>query len=224
MKKKLSMLVAVWLFAMLPQGGVKAQDPITLIIKEGITKVIKAVDLQIQRFQNETIWLQNAQKSLENTMSKVKLDEIRSWVAQQKEIYAAYFDELQRVKTAIAYYHRVKDILELQKAMLRDHKTAYRAIKSDAHFTQEEVQYMKGVFEALLTGCTQNLELLSLVIESFQLEMSDAARLRMIDEVAQNMQTHYNDLKSFAHQNMQLSLSRAKDVQEVTFIKALYGL
>ena len=41
-----------------------AQDPITLIIKEGITKVIVAVDLKIQRLQNETIWLQNAQKTL----------------------------------------------------------------------------------------------------------------------------------------------------------------
>ena len=29
-----------------------AQDPITLIIKEGITKVIVAVDLKIQRLQN----------------------------------------------------------------------------------------------------------------------------------------------------------------------------
>ena len=53
-----------------------AQDPISVIIKEGIKKVIVAVDLKIQRLQNKTIWLQNAQKTIENTMSKLKLDQI----------------------------------------------------------------------------------------------------------------------------------------------------
>jgi hypothetical protein len=38
-----------------------AQLPIAQIIKEGIKKVIIAVDLKIQRLQTKTIWLQNAQ-------------------------------------------------------------------------------------------------------------------------------------------------------------------
>src|SRR5450631_3079284 len=56
--------------------GACAQDPIT-IIKEGVTKVIKAVDLQVQRIQTATIGLQEVQKEVENTMSALRLDEIR---------------------------------------------------------------------------------------------------------------------------------------------------
>src|SRR5450759_1785832 len=68
------------------------------IIKAGVKKVIKAVDLKIQRLQNKTIWLQNAQKTLENKMSELKLTQIGDWVQKQKTLYADYFDELWKVK------------------------------------------------------------------------------------------------------------------------------
>ena len=70
--KKLLLCMSFFLIEM----AACAQDPITLIIKEGIKKVIVAVDLKIQRLQTKTIWLQNAQKVIENAMSKLKLNQI----------------------------------------------------------------------------------------------------------------------------------------------------
>ena len=60
MKKVVATVVLVVCCMFLPIQKVNAQHPITLIIKEAITKVIKAVDLKIQRLQNKTVWLQNA--------------------------------------------------------------------------------------------------------------------------------------------------------------------
>ena len=71
---------------------------------KAIKKVIKAVDLQIQRLQNKTIWLQNAQKTLENKMAKLKLEEISDWVEKQRKLYDDYFQELWKVKSALTYY------------------------------------------------------------------------------------------------------------------------
>jgi glutamate racemase len=65
----------------------QAQIPVLEIIKAGVTKAIKAVDLKIQRLQNKTIWLQNAQKTMENAMSKLKLTEIGDWVEKQRKLY-----------------------------------------------------------------------------------------------------------------------------------------
>jgi hypothetical protein len=62
--KKLLVCMVIVLMSIAPET--KAQDPITLIIKQGIKKVIIAVDLKIQRLQTKTIWLQNAQKVVEN--------------------------------------------------------------------------------------------------------------------------------------------------------------
>ena len=90
--KKLFILAGIILSVSLaPVQQVKAQIPILDIIKAAVKKVVRAADLKIQRLQNKTIWLQNAQKTLENKMSKLKLTEISDWSKKQKELYAKYF-------------------------------------------------------------------------------------------------------------------------------------
>ena len=104
MKKLLNIAGIILLISLAPVQHTEAQIPIYDIIKAAVKKVIKAVDLKIQRLQNKTIWLQNAQKTLENQMSKLKLKEIGDWANKQKELYAKYFDELSKVKNAIGTY------------------------------------------------------------------------------------------------------------------------
>src|SRR5471030_2764963 len=83
-------LSAMTLFVCLPQGA-DAQFIIADVIKAAITKVIKAIDLEVQRMQNQTIWLQNAQKALENQLSKLKLTEISNWSQKQKDLFSSYY-------------------------------------------------------------------------------------------------------------------------------------
>ena len=57
------MIVLCGLFSIAPTQRSSAADPILEVIKQAVIKVIKAVDLMIQRLQNVTIALQNAQSS-----------------------------------------------------------------------------------------------------------------------------------------------------------------
>src|SRR5215216_4741827 len=85
--KKFCVMLVLTLCSLMPTQRSHAQLAILDIIKQAITKVIVAVDLKVQRLQNKTIWLQNAQKTLENQMSKLKLDEIKDWVENQRKLY-----------------------------------------------------------------------------------------------------------------------------------------
>src|SRR5690349_10071919 len=143
MKKRIIILACTCLF-LFPRIS-EAQD-IALIIQEGITKVIKAIDLKIQRLQNKTIWLQNAQKAVENTMSKLKLEEIATWVQKQKDLYQNYFDELWKVKDIITYFYKVREIEQLEVNMLKGYHQAVAAIGKDSHFTPKELSYMLQVY------------------------------------------------------------------------------
>src|SRR4051812_41102799 len=109
MKRAMVMCVLIGCCMILPVHKSEAQIPVLEIIKQAVTKVIKAVDLKIQRLQNKTIWLQNAQKTLENKMQELKLGEISDWVERQRKLYSDYYEELWKVKTAIAYYQKVRD-------------------------------------------------------------------------------------------------------------------
>ena len=89
----------------------EAAIPIVKIIKEAVKKVIKAVDLMIQRLQNKTIWLQNAQKVLENKLNELKLREIAEWTDKHKKLYEQYYEELWKVKKAIETYESVRKVM-----------------------------------------------------------------------------------------------------------------
>lgn len=224
MKNLLMSMGVVVMVIIAPINKVNAQDPITLIIKEGIKKVIKAADLKIQRLQNKTIWLQNAQKVVENTMSQVKLDEITGWVEKQRSLYRDYYDELWKVKSIISYYHRIREITEKQVRLVEEYKRAWALFKQDKHFTADELLYMGQVYTGIMDESAKNLDQLFLAINSFSTQMSDAKRLEIINSAADQVETNYNDLKAFNQQIILLSLQGAKTQNDVDVVKQLYGL
>lgn len=208
----------------LPTQQVKAQDPVMEAIKAGVKKVIKALDLQIQRLQNATIWLQNAQQTVENAMSKLKLQEISDWVEKQRKLYADYYDELWRVKAALAYYQRVKDIIENQAGMVREYKQAWALFRQDKNFTDDEINYMGHVYQGMLDESLKSIDQLFLVINAFATQMSDAKRLEIINSVSLSVSQNVMDLREFNSQNKMVSLQRAAEKGEIELVKRLYGI
>jgi hypothetical protein len=208
----------------LPVKQTQAQINVASIIKEGVKKVIMAIDLKIQRLQNKTIWLQNAQKAIENTMSKLKLDEITGWVQKQKELYQNYFDELRKVKAVISYYYRIKEVTSKQLQLVAAYKNAVALFKQDKHFTSNEINYMTSVYSGILDESVKNLDQILLVITSFSTQMDDAKRLEIIDASADAIEQNYMDLIQFNQQNISLSLDRSKDLSEINQVRVLYGL
>lgn len=201
-----------------------AQIPIVEIIKQAIVKVIKAADLQIQRLQNKTIWLQNAQKTLENKMSQLKLNEIRDWVEKQRKIYDDYFQELKKAKAALAYYSRVKDIIQQQGQMIQEYKAAWALFRQDKNFTPEELEYIYNIYTGMMDESLKNIDQLFLVVNAFATQMADAKRLEIINTVSDNMEQQYVDLKDFNNQNKMLSLQRAAERGEIEYVRRLYGI
>ena len=224
MKKVLLLLIIAGMAAVAPLEKVHAQLAIAEVIKAGVKKVVKAVDLQVQRLQNETIWLQNAQKAIENTMSQLKLSEISGWVDKQRTLYADYFQELYKVKSIITYYYRIKEISGMQVKLVQEYSRAWGIIKQDTHFTTDEITYMEKVYSGILDATVKNIDQLSLVINSFATQMTDAKRLEMINACASEIEQNYADLKQFNTENAFISLRRARDLQDAVTIKSLYGL
>lgn len=224
MRRKLILCVVISCVTMLPIQKAGAQIPIAEIIKAAVVKVIKAVDLKIQRLQNKTIWLQNAQKTLENEMSKLKLHEISDWVEKQRKLYSDYYEELWKAKSAITYYQKVKDIIQDQVLLVHEYKHALSLFRQDKHFSPDDIKYMEEVYSGILNESVKNLDQLYLVINSFATQMSDAKRLELVDVAAININQNLTDLRQFNSQNIRLSFQRAKDQSEIDVVKALYGL
>lgn len=223
MKKKLCVVILCGLTMAIPIQS-RAQDPVLEVIKAAVVKAIKAIDLQIQRLQNATIWLQNAQKTVENAMSKLKLDEISDWVQKQKDLYDNYFDELWRVKNALTTYHKVKEIIQMQAQIVADYKAAYALFRQDKNFTPEEIDRMYLMYSAILESSLKNLDQVYLVINSFATQMTDAKRMEIINGAAENIAANKRDLDQYNEQNKFVSIQRATAKGEIEVVKKLYGL
>lgn len=216
-------LSTMTLFVSLPVGA-NAQLAVLEVIKAGVKKVIKAMDLKVQRLQNETIWLQNAQKVLENQLSKLKLEEISDWTGKQKELYAKYYEELWKVKSAITYYKRLKELTQRQLDIVEEYKWAWGLFKQDKHFSMNELVAMEKVYSGILQESVKNVDQLLVIVNSFKTQMSDGDRLELISIAANEMERNWSDLKGFNRENSLLSVQRAGSLDEVVKLKELYGI
>jgi hypothetical protein len=217
-------LVLASILIIQPSGRVDAAIPIAKIIQEGVKKVIKAVDLMIQRLQNKTIWLQNAQKVLENKLNELKLTEIAEWTEKHRKLYQDYYEELWKVKNTIAMYQRVRQVMDKQVRIVDEYRRCWNIVQNDDHFTKSELEYMYKVYSGIMEESVKNLDQILIVINSFKTQMSDGKRLEIIEEAAEQIDQNYFDLKDFNSQNMLLSINRAKDASEIEVVKKLYEL
>jgi hypothetical protein len=201
-----------------------AQIPVISVITTLVKKVINAIDLEVENLQNQTIWLQDAQKTLENAMAQLQLDGITRWVQQTKDLYSEYYQELSLVKSVIADYDKVKQIISLQENIISEYNSAYSKFKQDKNFTSSEITYMYNVYSGILNESLNNVNQVLLVVNAFVTQMSDAGRMNIINNAARNMQKNYNDLKQFNNQNIQISLQRGYENNDLQTVKNLYGL
>ena len=224
MKRLILIIIMIGVLSSAPLQKIQAQFIIADIIKAGITKVIRAVDLNIQRIQNKTIWLQNAQKVVENELSKLKLTEIGDWAKKQKDLYGNYFDELWKVKNTLRTYQGIKNIVAQQLLIAQEYSRAFKLSKKDKNFTIAELDFMQKVYGGILEESLKNISQVQLVITAFSTQMTDAKRLEIVQDAASNMESNLADLRQFNQQNIRASLQRAKDQNDINVVKKLYCL
>jgi hypothetical protein len=221
MMKKIFIILMACVFI---STSIEAQIPIISVITTLAKKVLNAFDLEVENLQNQTVWLQDAQKELENAMAQLQLNGITDWVQQTKDLYAEYYQELSLVKQIIADYDKVKTIIQLQSKIVSEYKSAYALFQQDKNFSSSEITYIYNVYSGIIDASIKNLDQALLVVNDFVTQMSDGSRMNIIDGAAKGMQKNYNDLKQFNNQNIQLSLQRAYENNNLGTVKQLYGL
>lgn len=217
---KISMVIFLLTLTNEVRAQIVAAEAIKLVVK----KVIKAIDLKVQRMQNQTIWLQNAQKTIENELSQFRLNEISGWSEKQRSLYDEYYRQLWKVKSTIAYYQRIKDLTLKQVAMVGEYQRAWKLFRSDKHFRPEEINEMQRVYLGILDASAKNLEQIMLVVNPGKTQMTDQQRLDAINLAGDRLDESFGDLKQYNNQNMILSLHRGKDLNDIQTIKNYYGI
>lgn len=207
MKKRCKVLFGCVFFFAFTFTKAQSIDPVSLVI----AKAIKAIDLKVQKLQNETIWLQQAQGLAEQELSKVKLSEITGWQQQLGDLYAGYFAELKQVKSSILGMAQVKRVMDMQRQVV----LAYGKFAKDP---LAKVQY-----DALLNTSMEILQTLYSVMGS-QYAMKDAERICMITTLKDAMGHCLANVETLNREQFNNAANRAKMQADLQFVKKLNGI
>jgi hypothetical protein len=214
----------VVVLTVLPDKKASAQFVISTVLNNTVGKVIRAIDLEVQKAQNKTIWLQNAQKTIENQLNQMKLSQIAGVNKQQQTLFSNYYQELFKVKDIINDYEQVRNITLEQEALVREYQSAWSLTQQDKHFSVPELQYISTVYTGILKASINNLDQLMNLVNSFKTQMGDGKRIDLINKTSKSVDQNYNDLKQFNNENIMLSLQRASDENDIQATKNLYGI
>ena len=166
-------VVLVLLLVSVSHASVMAQsiDPVSLLI----SKLIRALELQVKKMQYATMVLQQAQQVAERGLSTIKMQEIADWQRKQQDLYAGYFKELRQVNQWVKNLQQVKQIGDLQASLE----------KAGSYFPASSRQS----YALQLDKSRLLMQSLKQLLSSDQLIMKDADRLLYI----QKLRTAMND-------------------------------
>jgi phosphate uptake regulator len=137
-------------------------------------------------------------------------------------LHSAFLNSLMMVSPVVRKYGRIADIIEDQAEIVSEYKLTLKEANGSGHFSIQEMVYMNGVFNSLLNQSVNNLTTLADIITDNRLRMSDAERLKSIDELYSDTQNKLTFLRSFDNQVAVLALQRQQEQNDVNTIQRLF--
>jgi len=151
-----------------------------------------------------------------NTISNIK--------DGQFNLHNNFFNSFKSVNPSVRNYNKVADIADLQIKIVQEYNRTFKKIQETGAFNQAEINYIKRVYNRLLTDCAASIDELSTVTSANKLEMKDDERLKRIDVLYQDMQDRYTFLQSFGNETILLASARMKERNDVQTSRSLNGI
>jgi hypothetical protein len=130
-------------------------------------------------------------------------------------LHQEFLDGLWQVSPIVKKYKRIAEIVDMQKAIVRDGRQAFKDFNSSGALNPEELQYMGKVYCNLLRQSIKNLDELFMVITVGTLRMDDNERLQAIDRLFDSVQDQLSFLRSFNNGTRLLLVQRIKEKEDV---------
>lgn len=139
-------------------------------------------------------------------------------------LHSDYFSSLKRVNPKVRNYVRVAEIVSIQFQIVKTYKRTWEQLHAEDLFHGDELDYIQRSFDRLFENCNSTLnELIELTTDT-NLELKDDQRIKRIGDLHNTMMDDYAFCQNFCKEVRMLSLSKAKEKNDVKSSSSLYGL
>ncbi len=176
----------------------------------------------IQQIAALQVYLEYGQKGYK--IAKEGLTTISGLTKGELNLHGDYFNSLKKVNPQIKQYAKVADIVAMQVRILQEYKRNYRQVTRSNAFNEEELDYIRSVFERLLDDCGRTLDELTLITTNGQLEMEDHARIARIDKLYLDVQDQYTFSQKFSNELKTQAISRIRENTAIQTSRVWQGI
>jgi hypothetical protein len=138
-------------------------------------------------------------------------------------LHQGYFSSLQSVNPAIRNYSRVAVIISDQATILKNFKELLKFSAESGQFSTAERVYITAVYHRVKTECLKDMDDLTMVLTSGEMEMKDDERLAFIDRIYADTKEKVTFTVSFCGQAGALAYQRTREARETFLLRKLYG-
>ncbi|MBT2561296.1 hypothetical protein J7E50_10685 [Pedobacter sp. ISL-68] len=156
-----------------------------------------------------------AQKGL-NTIGQIKDGDIN--------LHRIYFNSLKDINPSVRNYKRTGDIITIQNDIRRETENSRKVVSKTEVLSNEEKNYLNGVYAKLERDCLLTLDELEAVITSGKREMKDDERIERIDKLFAQSQNQYRFIKDFSSGISVLINEKTAEAKEIELQKKLYQI
>lgn len=134
-----------------------------------------------------------------------------------------WYDGLQQVSGAVRSYRRVRTIFEKQGKIISSYSTAIEVFRKSPFVTPAQLSSMRTVYSKLLLESANTLDDLRTVVSPAIFKMTDAERLRFIDQMDAKITKQYELVDYFTKLNMGRMNVAKQAAQDQASVLALMG-
>lgn len=139
-------------------------------------------------------------------------------------LHEAFLDALLQISPAVKNYGRIKDIVQVQLAILNECRNASSQLANSGQFTAKEVQYLQQVYSELLAKSIKNLDALTYVVTAKKLRASDDERLAKIDGIYRDISEQLVFVRHLTSSNSMLAAQRKDENASVNTTRQILGI
>lgn len=140
------------------------------------------------------------------------------------DLHKLFLDGLMKASPVVQKYRKVGDIIQCELKIISEYGTVYNRFRQDNNFSPDEITYITKVYNNLINESIKGLSDLTSVITDNTIRASDDERLDVIDRLDTEMQDRLSFLRDFNNNTTVLALQRAREKNDVTTIKNIYGI
>ena len=140
------------------------------------------------------------------------------------KLHEAFLDGLLQVSPAVKNYGRIKDIVQMQLAIVRECDNARSQLSQSGAFSAKELGYLSKVYSELNAVSLKNLDALLDVVTAKKLRASDDERLSMIDAIYKDVSEQLIFLRHLNSNNGVLAAQRKDEGASLNTTQTTYGI